>query len=195
MIYLLTGGQKQNRDGTFRTLGVEDSDRGLLCNDSWRVQALALAWHNQHGNILVSGGKNPPRDPEDGPTIAETNERELVALGVDQRSIKRDDKGNSTYRQLVFLNSIDAEGVVLVTNEWHLPRVCAMMQFAPGLENLRGPNARVALASAESILLALASKKWADEIARVRNLPEYAKRAEAEAEGIRQIIVGEYKFI
>jgi len=205
MIYLLTGGMKRNADGTFRTLGLEDSDRGLLCNDSWRVTAVALAWKHQPTNVLVSGGKNPPRDPEDGPTLAEVNERELIVAGVDPSSIIRDDKGNSTYRQLMFLSDLvgeriatgNSETITLVSNEWHLPRVMAMMQFAPGLENLRDLESSVTLASAESILMTLGldKDKWISEVRRVRVLPEYSARASAEAEGIRQIITGEYRFV
>jgi len=87
--------------------------------------------------IIASGGEAT----EDRPSIASVLREELISLGVPKAWIIEEDPSENTHQQLEGVCRLIKERSIvevrLISSEWHLPRIRAMIECSPALETLR----------------------------------------------------------
>jgi hypothetical protein len=172
---------------------------GEMASDRLRVEAAYLFWkHNQDFIIMPSGrqGRLSEIVPSDV-FISGVIKKELVELGVKSENIIEEDKSGSTVEQLKELVNIiqkyEPKEILVLSNEWHLPRTQAMINFHPALLLLK-KKSNFKLLSAEDVLLKYDKIKWNDIIEKNRKSPEVLRNIEMEQNGVKQIKNGTYKF-
>jgi DUF218 domain len=163
-----------------------------------RVEAgWALYQDDQQLSLVVLGGKS---DKPGAPLIATVMKQELIELGVPEGAIVTEEESTTTYQQLLGLQQMVQEGegdnVVLLTNAYHLTRVQAMIEYGPELQTLKGllASGQLKVQAAEQILVARDSAKWQAEIDTVYQSEAMQARINGEANGVRQIHQGTYRF-
>ncbi len=153
---------------------------------TFRVAAGAyLALEYPTADVVASGFVYFP----DGPSIGSIVKSELVALGVQESRIILLDNTRKTYLELKELAMLVEQGyeeVLIITSEWHAPRVEAM------LKDWSVPRARVV--AAEEVLLRHDAAQWRARIERMRADPRIAERIELERKGIEDIKAGTYRY-
>lgn len=196
-IVLHTGGIVFDK-GSWRTLRLGEGENGGFCNDYLRVAAAAELRHILQCPIIVCGGlRNNYKDASE-PTTAEVNKRELVKLGVPSESIIEEGLSFNTYHDLLWLHGWavgdGTKEMHLLSNDWHIPRIMAMIVYAPCLRQMCKGGISYIPAPAEEILLKADRKRWEPEINAARRHPGYAERVRLEEAGIKKIMAGTYKF-
>ncbi len=129
------------------------------------------------------------------PSIASVLERELLALGIAVSKIIKEVRSEKTLSQLCELQNFAAiqkpEKITVVTNEWHMPRVQAMIEYMPELEALK--MRKPSLVAAEYVLLKANPDKWQKKIEEARALPIMKKVLAQEHAGCEHIRNGTYR--
>jgi hypothetical protein len=196
VIVVLGGGLAQDKTGKWHTLGPEDAgDKFGVSFDRWRVIAGAHLWKgDKTQTVVASGGRGQYADSKDVHTPSSVLRRELIDLGVAPERIIEEDQSGNTFAQLTNIIPIvkNFSLINFVSNEWHLPRIRAMIDHVEDLAFLRTPS--VNLISAEEVLLQSDVKQWEYIIERARNSHGIQKRIELEEKGVKQIREGTYRF-
>jgi len=187
------GGWLVKKNGIWQTIPVgEMADYALPTNDRLRVEAASL-YFKKHPDtaIVVSGGKG--KLVPDAPTIASVLKGELMALGVPEESILLEEKSGNTLDQLKMIPTYffggNGENVSILSNEWHLPRVKALIEYAE--ESLKDVLSKVGFLSAEEILTE-ESEKWRKTVEVARNVPGLSERIALEKKGVEALKNGTY---
>ncbi len=201
-IVVLGGGMRQDETGRWRTVGFrEGGDGHALTNDRWRVDAAYYLWRDDKNSIIIaSGGKGQFfKDIIGAPTLSEIIKRELMELGIPEANIVEESESGNTYQQLLAVEKMIQESFVedvdeakIISNNYHLERIQAMMHFAPGIVFLLR---RAVLVGAEDVLLAHDPAKWARVIKEADESLEMAERIRLEKQGTKQIKNGTYQFV
>ena len=172
-------------DGDFRI----SSDTG---HSNFRVPAAVCFAREVNGTLLVQGGLADTKRP----SLARVMHTELTQLGVDESSVIEEDISTSTFGQLLELQRIardtNSPGVSIISNEWHLPRIAAMLKHSAQLSFLA--SLQPTLVAAEDVLLSGSSSNWEEKISEARNSQATLERIELEKQGISQIENGTYHF-
>lgn len=96
----------------------------------WRIDAAAEAWKDRQSLIVVCGaqGTNEPA------TEASVMKAELIRQGVPEEYILMDDKSFNTRQNIAnavaLLEGREADHVLVVTSDYHLPRAMAIAEDA-----------------------------------------------------------------
>lgn len=202
-IAILGGGLK--KDGNkWRTTNFEEGDKFGCLGDRLRVIAGSYLYRDRERggqNLLViaSGGRGQLEGIADAPTLAEVLSGELVEMGVPADKIYKEDQSGNTYQQLKELdNLVLTMGFMkfsIISNDYHLHRIRAMIELAPGLINLKNLlfNGGLSLESAEKIVLSC-DPRWEEIIKRAYASEAMKERIKLEERGVAQIKLGTYKF-
>lgn len=196
-LIILGGGLIKDEKG-WHTIDLgEGGDDFAPSNDRWRVEAAHLFWKENPEVVLVPSGGKGQLEKTDSPTLGEAIKRELVELGVPDNSIIKEEETYDSLSQLQIIPSFalkhSINEVIIMTNEWHLPRVEAIFNFYEGLKD-SFKNLTYSFLSAEDILLKYDLDNWLSRIKEARENPEMMKRYELEKKGTAQIKDGTYKF-
>jgi hypothetical protein len=195
VIFILSGGLK--KDGNvWRTNKFNEGDNFGATGDTIRVIAGSYLFnHRLAPYIIASGGKGQYKDIADAPTVASVMNRELIALGIPADKIEIEDQSGSTYQQLntlvVWAKQKRWKSVAVISNEWHLPRIKAMIEHKQEINDCKNT---VELISAESVLLAYEPKKWQKIIEDAYKSAGIKKRIAVEQQGIADIKNNKYKY-
>ncbi len=195
---IILGGGLVNENDKWRTANFTEGDNFGASGDRLRVVA-GKYWHSNYPDklIIVSAGKGQYQNIPDAPTVAEVMKKELMALGVSASIIEKEEKSGNTWQQLQIVKKIMADKgldkLFIMSNEWHLPRVQAMIEVDITLNNLFHQG-KIELISAEQLLLKYASEEWREIIKAAGQSEAMQKRIALEQEGVRQIKEGTYKF-
>jgi len=197
LIYVLGGDiAKDAMTGKWHTLDENDCDKFGIMYDRWRVEAAAVLWRKLGYPVVVSGGESNREGVVAPVKISNVMASELTQLGVPSTAIAEDDTSFNSYQQLVslrnFLADHETKEVFILTNEYHLPRVKAFIEYAPDLASLR--EAPLYFVACEDTLLAADKEKWQARIDKARAKPEWAARVALELRGAGRIAKGEYPF-
>lgn len=203
VIAILGGGLK--KDGRkWRTTNFDEGDEFGCLGDRLRVVAGSYLYRDRekaNPNLLMvaSGGRGQLEKVPGAPTLAEVISEELADLGVPAEKILKENQSANTYQQLRELdNLVLNRGLTkffIISNEYHLPRVQAMIELAPGLYNLRNLrlNNSLFLESAEKIVLSRERFQWEDVIKRVYATEAMKERVRLEESGVAKIRAGTYQ--
>jgi hypothetical protein len=181
-------------DGRWQTNGLDGpGDQHGPTFDRYRVIAASYLFQETGTEIFIiaSGGEAT----KDRPSIASVIRAELVSFGVPEDRIIEEDQSENTHQQLKEVCQIVKERslmeVRLLSNEWHLPRIKAMVECSPALDTLR--QIHWTLISAEEVLLSRDLLKWRPIIEKMRSDPHTAQRIALEKKGESEIREGTYR--
>ncbi len=195
--FILGGGLLKGPDSQWHTIELgKGGDEFAASNDRWRVVAAYQLWQvDPTVKLVVLGGKGQ-LEKTDAPSVAEAIRLELVELGVPGKNIVTETQSGNSYQQLQQIARLAREmklkQISILTNEWHCPRIAAMLEHAPGIKESLGA-VKAQLIAAESVLEKV-SGAWRDRVEAARRDPTIRKRVELEARGVSQIQSGSYKF-
>lgn len=194
---VILGGGLVEENGKWRTTNFEEKgDKFGALGDRLRVVAGSFLWQDfPQSKIVCSGGKGQLKDREDAPTVASVLSEELAGLGVSGEDIIKEEESGNTAEQLEeALNIVENGGfdkVIIVSNEYHLPRVKTMIENFSGLKGYS--NHEFELKPAEKILVEHDPEAWAEAIKRAYEGDDMKKRIALEEQGICDIKEGRYK--
>lgn len=198
-VIVILGGGLIKEDGKWRTTNFnEKGDNFGALGDRLRVIAGSYLYkNNPEVFIIASGSKGQLKDIPDAPAVSEILKKELIELGVPKEKIIEENKGGNTFQQLQKIKRIIEENcfkkVIIISNEWHLPRVEAMIKYDSDLAKMLEEK-KIEIKSAEKICFKYEPEKWQDIINTAYNSEEIIKRIELEKRGVEQIKNGTYKF-
>lgn len=203
-IIAVFGGWIVKEKGKWRTTNFKEADDSFALGDRLRVVAAARLYEqskkaNSKVAIWVSGGKGKLAKIPDAPTVASVIKNELETLGIPSVSIEMDEHSGTTYEQLYQLNRLFTKkkksgDIALISNEYHLPRIRAMIEYAPDLQQLKEhlQNGSLAVVSAESVLSG--NKEWKAVIKKAYQSTAMKKRIASENLGVTDIEQGTYTY-
>lgn len=197
LLCILGGGLIRDENGKWHTMEYDKGgDKFGFSNDRWRVLAAAIHWKNNPGCvILASGGRGQYKSVKGAPTIASVIKSELIDFEVPENIISIEDNSNNTLEQLIEITRIakksNFKNIVLLTNEWHIPRVETFLKSRLYLPQEIGAL-NVKTVSAEEILIEDNPYKWSGIVEEVKLREDYKKRIEMEKLGVEDIEKGVY---
>lgn len=190
---VIVGAYPHQKDGVWRTSGIDDpGDHAGATFDHFRILAGAiLARRYPDAPLILSGGAQPGAN-----SCAVVARRELVELGIAENRMILEERSHSVHQQLYEIGMIAKirrlGHLFLVTNEWHHPRIAAMIEHSPKLEIWRKLSwERV---GAEQVMLESGNTEWATMVATERVHPKLVERIKMEEQGVRQVIDGTYHY-
>jgi DUF218 domain len=199
LLAILGGDLVEDASGQWRTTTAKDpgDQYGIL----WDRLRLEAGWALYQGDpqlyLVVLGGKS---DKPGAPLIATVMKQELMELGVPGEAIVTEEESTTTNQQLLGLQEIVQERagdhVRILTNAYHLTRVQAMIEDGPKLSTLKDLLAvgRLTVQGAEEVLVERDPETWRAEIDTVYQSEAMQARINREANGVRQIRQGTYRF-
>lgn len=199
-VFVLSGGLIKDERGVWRTYKPENGKENVFgATDSrWRILATYYFCKNNPDVIaFVFGGKGTLVNelPEEL-TLADVMADELKELGISEDRILKEKETNNTYEQLVKIIELsktnNIENIYILSSEWHIPRIEAMINYKDSLVSLRNKN--VVFLGAEEILLKYDKNKYQKEVDMERNNEGAKLRMEKENNGVEQIKNGTYRY-
>jgi len=113
---------------------------------------------------------------------------------VPKERIVEENRSNNTYQQLVFLKDVlKAASVIILTNQWHLPRVKAIIENIEELKDFYH-NLKPKYLTAEEVLLSHNPSNWREIIESAYASKDMGDRLKLEKYGIEQIKKGTYRY-
>jgi hypothetical protein len=182
-------------DGKWRTNDLDGpGDKHGLTLDRFRVIATAMLYQANPKQLVFCIGDPPDAKTSmpSGAKIVQTELEELEVLELDMRWIE----AKTTHRQLIGLCAKiswhNLRRIDLISNEWHLGRIRAMIDCSPHLHALRSIDWRAV--AAEEVMLKHDYPTWAPVIQQARDDPKTAERIKLEQKGQMQMYAGTYAF-
>jgi len=186
-IVILGGLLRKKRDGSWQTNRF----------NYLRVLAGYYLYRDMKKNntikLIASGGKGIYEKTPGVPAVATVMKKELVKLGLLPKEIIEENKTTSTYQELVWITKLLDKNngeIIVISNDYHLPRIKAMINLIPELKKLKK---YVTLISAEKIVVKH-DKALKNKINNQRKNPAMKKIIAKEKAGIQALKSGNYKF-
>ena len=191
------GGGLVKENNKWRTTRFDEGDNFGALGDRLRVDAAYVLYNkNSSLTIIPSCGKGQYKDIPDAPTVAEVIKQELMAMGVPEAAIEKEEESGNTWQQLQELKKIIVKNgfdkMYMLSNRSHLPRVRAMIEVDGELNALLKKD-MIELVSAEEVLIEHDAYKWKNDIDAAYQSEAMQKRIALEEQGVRQIKNGTYK--
>lgn len=171
-----------------------------LGNNGGRFRTVAAAYLQKgkpESFILASGRTEKRKETEGRLHASQYIKNELIKLGIPKEKIIEDNKPLTTFQQLIelkkFLKKRKFQKVIIISNNWHIPRIQALIDCVPELKFFRNNN-NIELQSAELILLKHDCKKWKKSIDALNDEPKMKKIIASEKQGVKDLKLGKYKF-
>jgi len=195
IIAILGGGVNKGTDCVWRSVGFDDEIYGAPGSVLRVLAACFLYKENFDSLILALGGKGQMKDIPDAPTLAEILKKELTELGVPDEKIIEEKNSGTTYQQLQELmkiaKEVSASEITIISNRYHLPRIRAMVEYAPLVKDAAG---KINFASAEEILIEKKPEEWKAIVEKAYESAEMKELIKKEDAGALQVREGKYKF-
>lgn len=196
-IIFILGGRLINDNGQWRTTNFDEGDNFGAMGDRLRVEAAGILYNqNPSVTLLAAGGQGQCRDIPGAPTVATVIKKELIELGVPEKSIITEEESGNTWQQLQALEALfekeNMEKAAILSNRYHVPRIRAMVDVDDRLR-AQLEKEKLTIMSAEEILIDHDPAKWQELIDRGYQTIAMKNRIIKEEEGVRQIKSGVYK--
>lgn len=143
--------------------------------------------------IIVSGGKGIYKDIPNVPAVATVMKEELIQLGIPEKEIVEENKTVSTYQELLWLKNLLSKNrrkIIVISNNYHLPRIKVMINLIPKLQVI---NNFLTLYSAEKIAIKY-NKDLKSKLEKNLKDPKMKRIIAQEKKGIKALKSGNYKF-
>lgn len=192
---VLLGGAVICDADVWRTARLDEGDGRAVTGDYLRVAAVACLYKRYPGSTCILSGGSVKYN---APTVAYVNKQELLRDGVPEESIRLEERSLNTWQQLQSLNTLIPDGrvdhVLIVSNTWHLPRVCAMILRDQYLSSLLQKGV-IELVGAEEVLTQYDAFTWKQMLEDWYASPGLRARIELEERGISDLRSGNYRFV
>ncbi len=187
--------------GGFRSTRVDESDAfGTLFGEARIVAAAELALYFENAKVVTTSARSPGE-----PTHALILREELADLSIPKERVVLEEKSGNTLTQIGECMKIVCDNgwtrVVMVTNEYQIPRAQAMYEhfeklnvpeaMKKAVEEVKTRGVQVVFVGAERIL-PYRDKLFIDIIEKMKASAEYKKRLENEERGTKMVVSGEY---
>lgn len=200
VIFILGGSLKKDENG-WRTTFFNEGDNFGGLGDRLRVVAASYI-HKKNPDTLfvVVGGKGRLSTIKDAPAVSEVILKELIDLGVSAKKIIQESQSENTFAGLVAIQRMIQEGnyqrVLLLSNEFHLPRIQTMIECVNQLHFLFRllSFGMLNFLSAEKICVDNDKIEWEPIIRKAYESESMRKRLSNEARGVEDIKKGRYTF-
>jgi len=198
LIVVLPGGMvKDQKTGKWRTVDFNEGDNFGITGDRVRVVAASfLHKDDPESVVLTMGGKGQHNDVADAPKLCDMLKGELIELGVLAAKILIEDKSGSTYENLLELKKIlrknDFKQVKIVSNDWHMPRVRAMIEHRSELKEME-QMVKFEFISAEEVVVEKDPETWRYKVDRAYKTDNMQKRIALELKGVSDLREGKYQ--
>lgn len=197
-IAVLSASVKKNEEGKWISTGFEDGDFGLGApGGQLRVWAACyLNKKNPDRKIISSGGRgwDVKNDETSRPNLSAILRDELLELGVGHENVIEENRSNKTFEQLIEIDKMIEDGlfreVTIVTNRYHVGRVCVMVEVLKQIKNKK----RFEVVAAEDICLEFDTNKWRSLIEKAYSSDELKKIIKKEEQGQQDMKLGRYDF-
>ena len=204
-IFILSGGTvKRDRGFTTASYGDTQGEYGVLGGKARIIAAVELVKYFPETKLVMTATHYPtPEDPSQSSVMAD----ELRKLGVKQQQIVTEEYSKSTYDELSRIVALSRDNkyrrVVVLTNEYHVPRAEEMLNRLGELAANRNDTNLVmdvskfneevntTFIAAEDILIKR-NPHYAKVIKEVQKLPGYRQRLLAEDRGLEALRSGTY---
>lgn len=195
-IIILGGSLKKDKAGRWRTTSFSEGDDYGALGDRLRVIAGEYLHKEDSDRPIFALGGRGQLEGTDAPAVSEVIKDELVERGVPAECIFTETESGSTWQQLQALKGIidhnNFSDITLISNEYHLPRIQAMLETDEELRALWQAG-KLKTESAESILINQ-EPYWEVAIKSSYERPDIKKRIALEQKGVEDIREGKYKF-
>ena len=200
--------ESPHRTEGYQSTSYADLDvRGLLGGGKARVlAAVEVAHYFPNARIITdSSDRDPSRNR---PTHAKIYASEIERLGVPKDRLLLEEASINTITELVeIIKMASLHGwhhVAVISNDYQLRRIQEMLDqlpslanpndedFIQALERFRQQKGEITPINAEEILL-VRNPRYASLLKQVRASDAYRKRAEAEAQGVKDLQEGRYR--
>ena len=172
--------------GGWRSTTYKESDAFGVLGGRDRVEAAALLAEQYPDAYVVTTSHTLPRK---NPNVAEVYANELIALGMEQKRIVKEESSNTTQAGLrAALHLAEKRGwtrLVFVSSGFHIPRIRAFLEQEHSGITVECVASEPVLAAADP-----AFQKTFDE---VKKTPAYKLRLQSEARGLEALKRGDYK--
>lgn len=201
--FVILGGSIVKDSCGWRTTRFDEGDACGALGDFARVRAGAILYAREKlvgrvVRVIVCGGRGQLASVPGAPTVASVMKHELMILAVSGADVSAEEKSGNTGEQLHALQTMFQhtvwEELHIISNEYHLPRIHAFIQFAPNLATLRKylTDGNLFFVSAEKTLVAHDSMAWSEVIASAYASPAMCARMAIEKKGVEAIKNGTY---
>jgi len=197
-IAVIGGCIRRDEKGEWRTTGFNDpGDNFGVTGDNVRVIAGSYLYQDNPEQLVIAcGGRGQLEKIEGSVPVSVVIKKELVELGVPKEKIIEESESGNTFEQLRRLKKIaekmKLEKIKIISNRYHLPRIEAMINFFPELNDLSGSR-KVEFIEAEGIVNKYEREKWGKIIKDAYESKEMKKRILLEQKGIDDIQKEKYK--
>lgn len=194
-IFILGGMQKRYSNGKWRTSSFDKNDNFGVMGDYLRPKAAAILYKkNPSIQLFVVGGKGQLEGVPDAPSIANIMKNELIELGVPREVIGEETKSGNSHSQLIACAKLaqeqDIKHISILSNEYHLPRLKAMIFHS----NELGALASAEFISAEATLVGHDPDAWKAIIDAAYKSQSMKARIALEQKGVKDIEEGRYSY-
>ncbi|MEK7121530.1 MAG: YdcF family protein [Patescibacteria group bacterium] len=186
-IVIFGGLMKKKSNGTWKT---EDFNYLRVLAGYYLYQDMKKG---KNVKLIVSGGRGIYDKIPNVPAVATVMKKELIQLGLSAKEILEKNKTASTYQELVWLTKLlnkNTGKIIVISNNYHLPRIKVMVSVIPELKKLKK---NLTLASAEKISMKY-NKNLKNKIEKMARSSKMIKTVLLEKEGIKALKSGQYKF-
>lgn len=191
----------RDKNGKWRTTNFDEGDNFGISGDRIRVAAASYLYDNgKDQEYIVLGGQGQLRGILGEETVASVIKNELMELKIPAKKIKIEEKSGNTSQQLKeaakMLAKIRFGKISLISNQWHLPRVRAMIKYGEELGFLKEllKKKKLKLLAAESVAVKHQPEIWSSIVQMAYASEAMKRRIALEKNGIQQIKNGAYKF-
>jgi len=195
-ILILSGGIKQNKDGSWISSDLDDTE--VSPGGKSRVIAASYLFNDDKEKFVITTGQigsEKLAQEKQHPNISAILKKELTELGVPEERIIEESRSNNTFEQLTesikVIKEHGFENIIFISNRYHLPRIKAMIEKIPELNEFL-LSGKLELKSVEEILIEK-EPKWKEEIEKAYNTKEMKERIALEEQGVRDLKEGRYK--
>jgi hypothetical protein len=194
--------QIKKKNSKWVSTDLNDFDKGGPGGNLRLVAAKCLYQKNPDAKIITSGGRghDVENDEVGRPDLSSILKRELVEMGVPEKSIIEENKSNTTFEQLDELQKIAKEKNInhftIISNIYHLPRIQAMIENIFELIELKTllKSDALNLEAAEDIIMENNQQDWQDKIEFAYKSERMQEIIKNERKGIKQLKEGTYKY-
>jgi len=200
IVVILAAGAKKDASGRWVSTDLLEDERWGSPGGRMRVLAASVLYQKDPSRVIIaSGGRgwDIKQDESQRPNLAGIIKHELMESGVPEEKIIEETASNTTFEQLFELKKIIQHGqyksVLIISNEWHLPRIKAMLNYKDDLKELKKIT-EVKLISAEKVLMKHNKNQWQKIIRVSYDSKAMKQRIILEKQGIKLIKNNSYNY-
>lgn len=199
-VAVLGGGMIRDEHGKWRTTRFEETgdNFGVTCDYIRVLAAKEIYKKNSKITIITCGSKGQFSHIPDAPTIAELLKQELIEHKIPKNAIMEEKNGGNTYQQIMaiaeLIKNFRFKKIGLISNQYHLPRVRAMIKYNEILKKSLNPDIIIYLCAEEVLIELDHQNNWKEVLTKAYEIRAMKERIALENKGVKEIVEGRYRY-